>query len=74
VRPTYTYKINEFFSPFIQTEGFFVGVTLVRNRLNPGVAIKIGKMVIETGYLLESTNKSGWNHIHIIWLNTKIKF
>jgi len=74
LRPTYTYKINETFSPFIQTEGFFVGTTLVRNRFNPGIAIKISKMVIEPGYMLESNNKSEWSHIHIFWINTKIKF
>ena len=74
LRPTYTYKINETFSPFIQTECFFVGTTLVRNRFNPGIAIKISKMVIEPGYMLESNNKSEWSHIHIFWINTKIKF
>ena len=74
LRPTYTYKINETFRPFIQTEGFFVGTTLVRNRFNPGIAIKISKMVIEPGYMLESNNKSEWSHIHIFWINTKIKF
>ena len=74
LRPTYTFKINETFSPFIQTEGFFVGTILVRNRFNPGIAIKIGKMVIEPGYMLESNNKTQWTHIHLFWLNTKIKF
>ena len=74
LRPSYTYKINETFSPFIQTEGFFVGTKLVRNRFNPGLAIKLGKMVIEPGYMLESNNKGTWSHIHIFWLNTKIKF
>jgi len=74
LRPTYTYKINETFSPFIQTEGFFVGANLVRNRFNPGIAIKLNKIVIEPGYMLESNNKIGWSHIHIFWLNTKIKF
>ena len=74
LRPTYKYKLNNTFSPFVQTEGFFVGTKLVRNRFNPGVAIKIGKMVIEQGYMLESNNKTEWSHIHIFWINTKIKF
>jgi len=74
LRPTYTYKINETFNPFIQTEGFFVGVKLVRNRFNPGIAIKLNKIVIEPGYMLESNNKTEWTHIHIFWINTKIKF
>jgi len=74
LRPTYHYKINETFTPFIQTEVFFVGTTLVRNRFNPGVAIKIGRMVMEPGYMLESNNKTAWDHTHILWLNTKIKF
>ena len=46
----------------------------MRNRFNPGIAIKIGKMVIEPGYMLESNNKTEWTHIQILWINTKIKF
>ena len=74
LRPTYTYKINKTFSLFIQTEGFFTITKLVRNRLNPGIAIKVNKFVVEPGYMLESNNKSTWNHIHIFWINTKMKF
>ena len=74
VRPTYKYKLNKTFSPFIQTEGFFVGTTLVRNRFNPGIAITLGELVIEPGYMLESNNKIEWSHIHIFWINTKIRF
>lgn len=74
LRPTYKVKVNNTFSPFIQTEGFFVGPTLVRNRFNPGVSITIGNLVLEPGYMLESNNKTEWSHIHIFWLNTKIKF
>lgn len=73
VRPTYKYKINETFSPFIQTEGFFVGPTLARNRFNPGVAIKLNKIIVEPGYMLESNNRTKWSHIHIFWINVKIK-
>lgn len=74
LRPTYKHKINNVFSGFLQTEGFFVGATLVRNRFNPGVIIKLNKLIIEPGYMLESNNNGGWSHIHIFWLNTKIEF
>ena len=74
VRPTYKHKLNKMFSAFVQTEGFFVGTNLVRNRFNPGIAIKVNKIVLEPGYMLESNNKGEWSHIHIFWLNTKIKF
>jgi len=74
IRPTYKYKINKAFSLFIQTEGFFVSTSLVRNRFNPGIAIVLDKIIIEPGYMLESNNKESWNHIHIFWINTKIKF
>lgn len=74
LRPTYKYQLSETFSPFIQTEGFFVGTNLVRNRFNPGVSIQLNKIVVEPGYMLESNNKTDWSHIHIFWINTKIKF
>ena len=74
IRPTYRYKLNKTFSPFIQTEGFFVGSAVVRNRFNLGIAITVGKWVIEPGYMLESNNKAIWSHIHIFWINTKIYF
>lgn len=74
VRPTWKRELNKAASAFVQTEGFFVGTTLVRNRFNPGIAIKLNKIVVEPGYMLESNNKSEWSHIHIFWINTKIKF
>ena len=74
VRPTWKTPLNKTASAFVQTEGFFVGTTLVRNRFNPGVAIKLNKIVVEPGYMLESNRKGDWSHIHIFWINTKIKF
>ena len=71
------YKLNKFenFNPLIQTEVFLTPNGLVRNRLNIATSIKVGdKLIIEPGYLLESNNKSGWTNIHILWVNTKIKF
>lgn len=74
IRPTYIKMFNDNIGFLIQTEPFFVRFDLIRNRFNPSLCIKIKKFTIEPGYMLESNNKNGWSNIHIMWVNTKIKF
>lgn len=75
VRPTYTYKVNEWFAPFIQTEPFFTEDGFVRNRLNFGPGFIVGKMWLKPGYMLQTDYKnSEYSNRHIIWVNTGFKF
>lgn len=75
IRPTYIKMFNDNIGVLLQTEPFFVGFDLVRNRFNPSLCFTIKKLTIEPGYMLESNNKNNnWSHIHIMWINTKIKF
>jgi hypothetical protein len=74
-RPTYTYKINDWFSPFVQTEPFFTTKGFVRNRFNVGPGFTYKKLWIKPGYMLQTDVKN--NNIkqtHIIWVNSGLKF
>ena len=76
LRPTYSLKLNEKLTPYIQTEVFFVGTSLVRNRLNPGISISVHEnMSIAPGFILESNFKNEvWSHINILWVAATVKF
>ena len=75
IRPGYQTSIWDNFNPFIQNELFLTDIDyLARNRFNVGVTIKIGKVKIQPGYLLESNHKDLWTSRNILWINTKVKF
>lgn len=74
-RPSYTYKVNDWFKPFIQTEPFFTHKGLVRNRFNVGPGFVFGKLWLNPGYMLQTDIKNNTViQTHIIWVNTGLKF
>jgi hypothetical protein len=74
-RPTYSYKVNDWFKPFVQTEPFFTTDGFVRNRFNIGPGFQIGKLWLKPGYMLQTNYKNNtFDNLHIIWVNTGLKF
>ena len=74
LRPEYQTKFWNNFNPFIKDEIFLTDIDyLVRNRLNAGITIKMGKFKIQPGYLLESNHKDLWKNRNILWVNMKIQ-
>jgi hypothetical protein len=74
-RPTYTYKVNKWFAPFVQTEPFFTHKGFVRNRFNIGPGFVIGKLWLKPGYMLQTDVKNNTiKQTHIVWINTGFKF
>ena len=75
IRPTYTYKVNDWFSPFIQTEPFLTTKGFVRNRLNIGPGFTYKKLWIKPGYMLQTNYKNNtFDNLHILWVNMGFKF
>jgi hypothetical protein len=75
VRPTYTYKVNDWFAPFIQTEPFFSKDGFIRNRLNVGPGFTYKKLWIKPGYMLQTNYKNNtFDNLHILWVNMGFKF
>jgi hypothetical protein len=75
LRPTYNYKINDWFSPFIQTEPFITIDGFVRNRLNIGPGFTYKKLWIKPGYMLQTNYKNKIiDNLHILWVNMGLKF
>lgn len=74
-RPTFTYKINKRFSPFVQTEPFFTLNGFIRNRFNIGPGFIFGKLWIKPGYMLQTNYKNNkFDNLHIFWVNSGLKF
>ncbi|MGB1204261.1 MAG: DUF2490 domain-containing protein [Chitinophagales bacterium] len=75
VRPTYSYAINDWFIPFVQTEPFFSLKGFIRNRFNIGPGFVFGKLWLKPGYMLQTDIKTdGIKQTHIVWINTGLKF
>lgn len=74
IRPNYDFHIFKNFDPYIQNELNFTKDGFTRNRFNAGVTINYHHWQIQPGYLLESLNKHPWNHINVLWINTKLNF
>ena len=74
IRPTYEFHIFKNFDPYIQNEFNFTKVGFTRNRFNAGITINYHYWQIQPGYILESLNKNPWNHINVLWINTKLNF
>tara|TARA_B110000211_G_C14057559_1_gene544050 strand:- start:11 stop:526 length:516 start_codon:yes stop_codon:yes gene_type:complete len=74
VRPTYTYPSKKMVTPYSQTELFFTNKGFVRNRFNVGVNIRLNKISVKPGYMLQSSVKGGdVNNIHIFWVYVGLK-
>jgi hypothetical protein len=74
-RPTYSFKINEWFSPFVQTEPFLTTKGLVRNRFNLGPGFTYKQLWVKPGYMLQTDIKNEKiKQPNIIWINTGLKF
>ena len=75
IRPTYTYKVNNWFSPFVQIEPFFTTKGFVRNRFNIGPGFMYKKLWVKPGYMLQTNYKNhNFGNLHIFWLNMGLKF
>jgi hypothetical protein len=76
VRPTFTYKVNDWFIPFVQTEPFFtLKDGIIRNRFNIGPGFKYNKLWVKPGYMLQTNYKDNtFSNLHILWVNMGFKF